>query len=150
MPYALSVVGRARFVAACVGPFKANARGVAVALRDTLGKAADPQVAFERDSTHLLVQLSAAAFPTVPDSALTRRRGALAASLNAITKKQTSSTVSRFCIATWSVPGSGKSATCAPFQSGASNAPSTFGRLPRLTNMPVNWHLSGAALPQML
>ena len=44
---------------------------VASALRDSLGKAANPQVAFQKDSTHLLVQLATVAFPTVSESVLT-------------------------------------------------------------------------------
>jgi hypothetical protein len=36
-----------------------------------LGKAADPQVAFQKDSTHLLVQLATVAFPTMSEAALT-------------------------------------------------------------------------------
>ena len=56
--------------AACVEPANSRER-IASALRDSLGKAADPQVAFQRDSTHLLVELATVAFPTVPESVLT-------------------------------------------------------------------------------
>jgi hypothetical protein len=55
---------------ACHEPANSRER-VASALRDSLGKAADPAVAFQKDSTHLLVELAAAAFPTMPESALT-------------------------------------------------------------------------------
>ena len=62
------------FAAACGGPAKDESRErLASALRESLGKAANPQVAFERDSTHLLVQLSTVAFPTIPESALTEQ-----------------------------------------------------------------------------
>jgi hypothetical protein len=64
--------------AACAGSQKDQSRDrVASALRDTLGKTADPQVAFVRDSTHLLVQLSGDALPTASDSVTeeTRRIG---------------------------------------------------------------------------
>src|SRR5450759_1044582 len=56
--------------AACVEPANSRER-LASALRDSLGKAADPQVAFQRDSTHLLVELATVAFPTVPEPVLT-------------------------------------------------------------------------------
>ena len=57
---------------ACVGPAKDESRErVASALRERLGEAADPQVAFQRDSAHLLVRLATVAFPTVSDSLLT-------------------------------------------------------------------------------
>jgi hypothetical protein len=50
----------------------ANSRErVVSALRDSLGKATDPQVAFQKDSTHLLVQLATVAFPTMSEAALT-------------------------------------------------------------------------------
>jgi O-acetyl-ADP-ribose deacetylase (regulator of RNase III) len=44
---------------------------LASALSDSLAKAADPEVAFRKDSTHLLVELATVAFPTVSDSLLT-------------------------------------------------------------------------------
>ena len=56
--------------AACLEPANSRER-LASTLRDSLGKAADPQVAFQRDSAHLLVELATVAFPTVPDSVLT-------------------------------------------------------------------------------
>ena len=46
---------------------------VASLLREQLGDAADPQIGFMRDSTHLLVDLSTAAFPVLVDSMLTKR-----------------------------------------------------------------------------
>jgi len=55
---------------ACGGPSNSRER-LASTLRDSLGKAADPHVAYQRDSTHLLVELATAAFPTVADSILT-------------------------------------------------------------------------------
>jgi hypothetical protein len=58
------------FLGACRTP--TNSRGrLASVLRDSLGEAADPHVAYQRDSTHLLVELATAAFPTVSDSILT-------------------------------------------------------------------------------
>lgn len=42
-------------------------------LRERLGELADPQVAFMRDSTHLLIQLATVAFRTVTDDELTDR-----------------------------------------------------------------------------
>jgi hypothetical protein len=56
--------------AACGEPINSRER-VASVLRDSLSEAADPQVAYQRDSTHLLVELATAAFPTVSDSILT-------------------------------------------------------------------------------
>jgi hypothetical protein len=56
--------------AGCMKPATSRER-VASALRDSLGKAADPEVAFQRDSTHLLVELATAAFPTMPEAVLT-------------------------------------------------------------------------------
>jgi hypothetical protein len=59
-------------VAACVGVTPDNSRTrLASVLRDSVGAAADPQVAFAKDSTHLLVQLATVAFPTVSESELT-------------------------------------------------------------------------------
>ena len=59
------------FIAACVGVTPDNSRTrLASVLRDSLGAAADPQVAFQRDSTHLLVQLATVAFPTVSEAEL--------------------------------------------------------------------------------
>jgi hypothetical protein len=58
------------FSGACHEPGNSRER-VASALRDSLGTAADPQVAFQKDSTHLLVQLATVAFPTMPEAALT-------------------------------------------------------------------------------
>ena len=58
------------FLGACGGPTNSRQR-LASVLRDSLGEAADPQVAYQRDSTHLLVELATAAFPTVSDSILT-------------------------------------------------------------------------------
>jgi len=56
--------------AACLGPANSRER-LAAALKDRVGEAADPDVGFMRDSTHLLVNLATVAFRTVPDSALT-------------------------------------------------------------------------------
>lgn len=62
------------FATACGGPAEDQSRErVASTLRERLEEAADPQVAFQRDSTHLLVRLATVAFPTVPDSVLTER-----------------------------------------------------------------------------
>jgi hypothetical protein len=58
------------FFGACGGPSNSRER-LASVLRDSLGEAADPQVAYQSDSTHLLVELATTAFPTVPDSILT-------------------------------------------------------------------------------
>jgi len=56
---------------ACVGVTPDNSRTrLASVLRDSLGAAADPQVAFAKDPTHLLVQLATVAFPTVSESEL--------------------------------------------------------------------------------
>lgn len=61
--------------AACVAPADDGSRKhVARALTRTLGEAgeaADPQIAFRQDSTHLLVQFLTVAFPTVSDGELT-------------------------------------------------------------------------------
>ena len=43
---------------------------LASVLRDSIGAEADPQVAFQRDSTHLLVELATVAFPTISESEL--------------------------------------------------------------------------------
>jgi hypothetical protein len=56
--------------AACLGPANSRER-LASALKDRVGEAADPQVAFMRDSTHLQVELATVAFRTVPESVLT-------------------------------------------------------------------------------
>ena len=56
--------------AACLGPANSRER-LASALKDRVGEAADPDVGFMRDSTHLLVNLATVAFRTVPDSVLT-------------------------------------------------------------------------------
>ena len=64
------------FLAACRGPANSRER-LASVLRDSLGEAADPQVAYQRDSTHLLVELATAAFPTVSDSILTGQARAI-------------------------------------------------------------------------
>lgn len=67
------------FATACVGPAKDQSRErVASALSERLGEAADPQVGFHRDSTHLAVRLSTVAFPTVPDSVLTEQAMSIA------------------------------------------------------------------------
>jgi hypothetical protein len=65
--YSLGVLA---FFGACGGPTNSRER-LASVLRDSLGEAADPHVAYQRDSTHLLVELATAAFPTVSDSILT-------------------------------------------------------------------------------
>jgi hypothetical protein len=58
--------------AGCAGPVDARDR-LAFALSDSLGKAADPHVAFQNDSTHLVVELADSVFSAVPESALTRQ-----------------------------------------------------------------------------
>jgi hypothetical protein len=58
------------FVAACAEPANSRER-LASILSDSLGTAADPAVAFQKDSTHLMVELATVAFPTVTDSVLT-------------------------------------------------------------------------------
>lgn len=64
----------ALFALGCVSPQKDEAlRRVDRSLREHLGDTADPQVAFKRDSTHLLIQLATVAFPTVSDDELTDR-----------------------------------------------------------------------------
>jgi len=63
---------------ACHEPANSRER-VTSALRDSLGTAADPQVAFQKDSTHLLVQLATVAFPTIPEAALTDQARNIAA-----------------------------------------------------------------------
>ena len=60
------------FSGACHAPANSRER-LSYALRDTLGTAADPQVAFQRDSTHLLVQLATVAFPAMPEAVLTQQ-----------------------------------------------------------------------------
>jgi len=70
-----SMVLLAIFVA-CGGPVNSRER-LASILRDSLGEAADPHVAYQRDSTHLLVELATAAFPTVADSILTGQARAI-------------------------------------------------------------------------
>ena len=65
------------FSGACHAPANSRER-LAYALRDSLGTAADPQVAFQRDSTHLLVELATAAFPTIPEAALTHQARSIA------------------------------------------------------------------------
>ena len=59
------------FVVGC-GPANSRER-LASVLSDSLGTAAEPDVAFQRDSTHLLVELATVAFPTVAESVLTRQ-----------------------------------------------------------------------------
>lgn len=60
------------FTLACVGTAQERARDtVASSLSQALGAAADPQIAFQRDSGHLLVQLSTRAFPTMSEDAVT-------------------------------------------------------------------------------
>ena len=54
-------------------PTHRSRKHVASLLSQEIGEAADPQVAFLRDSTHLLVDLSTAAFPTLAESTLTKR-----------------------------------------------------------------------------
>jgi len=51
-----------------------NAReNLAAVLRDSLGAATNPEVAFRKDSTHLLVQFDTVAFPDLSDSAYAKR-----------------------------------------------------------------------------
>lgn len=65
--------------AACVAAAEGDSRErVARALAESLGEAADPQIAFQRDSSHLLVQLATVAFPTVSEDELTRRARGIA------------------------------------------------------------------------
>src|SRR3954470_9549144 len=66
------------FSGACHQPANSRERASS-ALRDSLGTDADPQVAFQRDSTHLLVQLATVAFPTMPEAALTGQAQSIAA-----------------------------------------------------------------------
>jgi hypothetical protein len=61
---------------ACIGPTDSRER-LASALRDSLGKAADPHVAYQRDSRHLQVELATAAFPTMAEPALTGQARAI-------------------------------------------------------------------------
>lgn len=66
---------------ACMRSAKDESRErVARALTETLGEAADPQIAFQRDSSHLLVQLLTVAFPTVSEEALTTQAKNIASS----------------------------------------------------------------------
>jgi hypothetical protein len=58
-------------MAGCGGLTPDNSRTrLASVLRDSIGAEADPQVAFQRDSTHLLVELATVAFPTISESEL--------------------------------------------------------------------------------
>lgn len=61
--------------AACVAPFEGDARERAAravtGFLGEAGEAADVRIAFQQDSTHLLVQLLTVAFRTVPEDALT-------------------------------------------------------------------------------
>ena len=57
--------------AACARTPKDSRERAAAALKERLGEAADPHVAFQKDSTHLLVQLATAAFPTMSETNLT-------------------------------------------------------------------------------
>jgi hypothetical protein len=62
------------FAVGCMQSAKDESRGRVVrALTESLGEMADPQIAFQRDSTHLLVHLRTAAFPTVSEEALTEQ-----------------------------------------------------------------------------
>jgi len=57
---------------ACAGSAQdASCKHVARTLSNALGEAADPQIGFQRDSTHLLVLLLTVAFPTVSEAELT-------------------------------------------------------------------------------
>ena len=56
--------------AACLKPANSRER-LASELKDSLGEAANPDVGFMKDSTHLLVNLATVAFRTVPESVLT-------------------------------------------------------------------------------
>jgi hypothetical protein len=59
------------FMAGCIRLTPDNSRTrLASVLRASLGEAADPHVAFGRDSTHLVVELATVAFPTVSESEL--------------------------------------------------------------------------------
>lgn len=64
---------------ACVGHADETSRErLGAALEEMLGKEAEPLVAFQKDSTHLVVQLSTFAFPTVSDPALTEQAKTIA------------------------------------------------------------------------
>lgn len=65
--------------AACLAAPEGDSRErVARALAESVGEAADPRIAFRRDSSHLLVQLATVAFPTVSEDELTRRARGIA------------------------------------------------------------------------
>lgn len=65
--------------AACTADAEGDSRErVARALAESLGEAADPEIAFRRDSSHLLIQLATIAFPTVLEDELTRRARGIA------------------------------------------------------------------------
>jgi hypothetical protein len=69
------------FATACSVSAKDKSRkNVARALIETVGESADPQIAFRRDSSHLLIQLLTVAFPTVSEDELTRRSWGIARS----------------------------------------------------------------------
>jgi hypothetical protein len=54
-------------------PAERARKHVASLLEKQLGDAADPRIGFMRDSTHLRIDLSTAAFPTLADSTLSKR-----------------------------------------------------------------------------
>lgn len=69
------------FAVACMGHARDDSRErVARALTSMLGEAAAPQIAFVRDSSHLRVQLSTVAFPTVSEEELTKQAERVASS----------------------------------------------------------------------
>lgn len=66
-------------ITSCMGSANDESRRrVAHVLTETLGKAADPQIAYQRDSSHLLIQLLTVAFPTVSEERLTEQAKAIA------------------------------------------------------------------------
>lgn len=65
--------------AACVAAPEGDSRErVPRALAESVGEAADPQITFRRDSSHLLIQLATVAFPTVSEDELTGRARGIA------------------------------------------------------------------------
>ena len=68
---------------------------VASLLSEQIGDAADPQIGFLKDRTHLLVDLSTAAFPTLTESTLTKRsRGFAVTALKNYVKADTLDSIS--------------------------------------------------------
>jgi predicted component of type VI protein secretion system len=79
--HAYQLIPMVAFAVACTGHARDEpGERVARALTSMLGEAAAPQVAFVRDSSHLRVQLSTVAFPTVSEEELTKQAGRIAGS----------------------------------------------------------------------